>query len=76
MPALQTTRDEAAQATAEALSAIQACYTASKTKKDNIAKGGQKSVENAVSIHTACKEAEKALYDQSLSSADPYCDKC
>jgi len=75
MPCLQTTRDAAAQATTDALSAIQSCNNVSKTEEGNIEKNRQKAVEDARSLHAACREAEKALYDHNLTGVDSYCVK-
>jgi len=75
MPCLQTTRDAAAQATTDALSDIQSCNNKSKTREGYIENNAQKTVENARSLHAACREAEKALYDHNLTHVDSYCVK-
>jgi len=75
MPAHQATRDDAAKATTDHLSKIHSCHNKSKTEEDNIAQGRQKSVQNARSTHTACREAEKELYDHNLTHVDSYCVK-
>merc|ERR1719469_1477413 len=66
MSGIQTTRDAAAQTTADALSAIQACNNASKASEASIEASMQVSVETARSLHAACREAQKVLYDHNL----------
>jgi len=75
MPALQTTREEAANATTANLNAIIACNTASLTQAGNIAGGRQVDVETARSTHRDCREAEKVLHDHNLTNADSFCVK-
>jgi len=73
MPNLKQTRDAAADATADALKEIQLCNNRSKAEEANIAKNRQRSVENARSLHAACREAEKALYEHNLTHSASYC---
>jgi len=75
MPGLQTTRDEAAEATSAALREIQSCNNKSKTKEAGIETTTQVSVENARSVHAACREAQKILHDHNLTDSDAYCVK-
>jgi len=72
---IQSTRDAAAQTTADALSAIQACNNASKASEASIEASMQVSVETARSLHAACREAQKVLYDHNLTDPDSYCVK-
>ena len=75
MPALQTTRVEAANVTTDHLNAIISCNTVSQTAAADIAKGRQVSVETARSTHRDCRVAEKALHDHNLTNADSFCVK-
>merc|ERR1719159_1298698 len=69
MPGLQTTRDE------DALSAIKKCNNESKAEEARIESSTQVSVETARSLHAACREAEKILYDHNLTDPESYCVK-
>jgi len=73
MPSLKMTRDTAADATEEALKAIQLCNNESQTAEATIANTRQKSVENARSLHADCREAQKALYNHNLTDSESYC---
>jgi len=75
MPGLETTRDAAAEATRDALSEIQSCNNKSKTEEANIEATYQASVDNARSLHAACREAQKMLHDHNLTDSDSYCVK-
>merc|ERR1719272_2851149 len=75
MQGLQTTRDAAAQTTTDALNAIESCNNASKLQEANIESTIQVSVETARSIHAACREAQKIMYDHNLTDPDSYCVK-
>merc|ERR1719329_603774 len=75
MPGLQTTRDAAAAATRHALTEIQSCNNKSKTEEANIEATYEASVNNARSLHAACREAQIALHDHNLTDPDAYCVK-
>merc|ERR1719356_2075603 len=75
MPGLQTTRDEDALATENALSTIKKCNNESKAEEARIESSTQVSVETARSLHAACREAEKILYDHNLTDPEAYCVK-
>merc|ERR1712194_619435 len=57
----------------DALREIESCNKRSKTEEANMGKNRQRSVENARSLHAACREAEKALYDHNLTHSASYC---
>jgi len=75
MPGLQTTRESAAQETAEALEAVRLCNNQSKTQEGLIAGSEEAAVDGARSLHAACRDAEKVLYYHNLTHADSYCVK-
>jgi len=75
MPGLQITQDAAAEATRDALREIQLCNNESKTDEANIEASHQVSVNNARSLHAACREAQKMLHDHNLTDSDSYCVK-
>merc|ERR1719356_854998 len=75
MPGLQNTRDAAADITSEALREIQVCNNKSKTEEARIAATTEMSVDNARSLHAACREAQMILHDHNLTDPDAYCVK-
>jgi len=75
MPGLQSTRDEDALATTDALNAIKKCNNESKAEEARIESSTQVSVETARSLHAACREAEKILYDHNLTDPESFCVK-
>jgi len=75
MQGLQTTRDDASQTTTDALSAIRSCNNASKVAEAAIESSIQVTVETARSLHAACGDAQKIMYDHNLTDPDSYCVK-
>jgi len=73
MPSLKTTRDLADEATKDALRVIQTCNNESQKEEDRIANNRQIAVENARSLHAACRDAEKNLYYHNLTDSESYC---
>merc|ERR1719428_1290311 len=75
LPGLEVTRAAAAEATSDALTRIQLCNYESKTQERIIEMSRQVSVDNARSLHAACREAQKMLHDHNLTDSDSYCVK-
>jgi len=75
MPALQTTRDAAVNATIDHLDAIQVCNDESLARADTIAGSEQESVNTARSVHAACRDAEQTMHYHNLSNPESYCVK-
>jgi len=75
MPGLGNTQDSAAQDTTAALSAIDTCNSQSKMKEGQIEGTEEVAVNNARSIHAACRESEKSLYDHNLTDPSSDCVK-
>jgi len=75
LPGLEVTRDAAAEATSDALRRIQLCNNESKTEERRIEMSRQVSVDNARSLHAACREAQKILHDHNLTDSDACCVK-
>jgi len=73
MPSLKTTRDLADSATKDALRAIQMCNNDSQKRQDEIANNEQIAVENARSLHAACRDAQKNLHYHNLTDSESYC---
>jgi len=75
LPGLEVTRDAAAEATSDALRRIQLCNNESKTEERRIEMSRQVSVDNARSLHAACREAEKILFIHNWTDSDACCVK-
>jgi len=75
MPGLEKTQVSAAEDTAAALSAIDTCNSQSKTKEGQIEGTEELAVNNARSIHAACRKSEKSLYDHNLTDPNSDCVK-
>jgi len=74
MPDLQTTRDAADEDTANYLARIQLCNDESKTRAANIEATLQVSVNNARSVHAACRDVQKSMFHHNLThTTDSYC---
>lgn len=74
-PGLQTTRNSAAEETADALESIRLCNTQSKTQEGVIAGSSEAAVNGARALHAACRDAEKVLYYHNLTNPDAPCVK-
>jgi len=75
IPGLQTTRDAAAQVTAEALNDIESCNNASKQAEGMIAGSEEVSVNDKRSLHAVCREDQKVKYYHNLTNVASYCVK-
>merc|ERR1719276_339008 len=75
MQCLQTTRDVAANETADRLAAIELCNNESKARADQIEGSLQVSVNIARSLHAVCRDAQKTMYRHNLTSTESYCVK-
>jgi len=75
MQCLQTTRDVAANETADRLAAIELCNDESKARADQIEGSTQVSVNIARSLHAVCRDAQKTMYQHNLTSPEAYCVK-
>jgi len=72
-PALQTTRDTAAQTTTNRLNQAKLCNTQSKTRAEEIEATTQVSVNNARSLHATCRDLQKTMYHHNLTNTDSHC---
>jgi len=75
MSGLETTRDAANEITRGALTEIQSCNNKSKTQEADIEATHQMYVDDARSLHAACREAQKIMHDHNLTDSDSYCVK-
>lgn len=72
---LQPLRVASDQVTKDYLDAIQLCNDQSKTEEANIEQSDQRSVSDARSLHSACRDAESSMYEHNLTNPDSYCNK-
>ena len=73
MPDLQTTREAADDDTADYLAGVWSCNDASKTRAANIEATLQVSVNNMLSLNSACRDSQKVVFYHNLTHSDSYC---
>ena len=74
-PGLVNMRNLTTQDALDFSDAIQLCNDQSKVKEAAIEADMQVEVNNARSLHAACRDSEKAMYEHNLTNDDSYCVK-